>query len=259
MRRLSAIVIAAISGIAFGQVASAADLPVKAPVYKAPIVARYNWTGFYVGGNIGYSWGKGDTNVVDPGLAPAPTSYPISLKLDGLIGGGQIGYNFQIDPSWVVGLEADIQGSAEKNSSNRSDPNCPDGCISTLNQTRDAKILWFGTVRGRAGFLVTPTMLLYATGGLAYGEVSVSGVGTTDFFGGLAFSGSKTNFGWTVGGGLEGAFPNSRDWTWKVEYVYLDLGSIDGTGVDTMGPNPFTWSAKFTDNILRVGVNYRFH
>jgi outer membrane immunogenic protein len=132
--------------------------------------------------------------------------------------------------------------------------------------TVEAKILWFGTVRGRAGVLVTPTILMYGTGGLAYGKVSVSSTITgtglpAQPFGTTATTSvgdSETKFGWTLGAGVEGAFPNSSNWTWKLEYLYIDLGSLSGAGTDAI-IGPYSWSAKITDNIVRVGVNYKFY
>jgi outer membrane immunogenic protein len=106
--------------VAFGALvavtpAMAADLPVKAPVYKAPVAAVYNWTGCYAGGNIGYGWGRasGDFNIPDLGTLTPPlaTSYPISLQPQGVVGGAQIGCNQQFDNRWVLGLETDFQGS----------------------------------------------------------------------------------------------------------------------------------------------------
>ncbi len=92
--------------------AAAADMPIKAPVYKAPVVAPpYNWSGFYIGLNAGYSWGHQDNDLVV--AATGATIFSNSDKLDGFIGGGQIGYNWQSD-HWVFGLEADFQGSGQK-------------------------------------------------------------------------------------------------------------------------------------------------
>ena len=259
-------------GVAFGALAvatsaMAADLPVKAPVYKAPVVAPYNWTGWYAGANIGYSWGRARGDFDEPTLAVFGfTSFSDSLRPDGLIGGVQLGYNWQNDNKWVFGLEADFQGSAEKDSKDR-DPlsftidfnEVP--VTTTVNQSLEAKIKWFGTLRARAGVLLTPTVLLYGTGGLAYGKIEGSSrvtvssplLGTAS----SSFGESKTKFGWTLGAGVEGAIPNTRDWTWKLEYLYVDLGSLSGAGTDPI-IGPYSWSAKFTDNIVRVGVNYRF-
>src|SRR5262245_30980453 len=103
--------------------AMAADLPVKAPVYKAQVVDPWAWTGFYVGLNAGSSWGKSATdityfnNVTGLPIAPPPGSVTqADIKLNGGIAGGQIGYNWQLSPQWLLGLEADIQWSGQKGS-----------------------------------------------------------------------------------------------------------------------------------------------
>jgi len=121
------------------------------------------------------------------------------------------------------------------------------------------KIDWFGTVRGRLGILATPQVLLYATGGLAYGEVDSSAViGAA----GTAFSTvSNTHVGWTVGAGIEGMIgPN---WTARLEYLYIDLGTANGSFATTIGALGGgsvveNFSSHVTDNILRVGINYKF-
>jgi outer membrane immunogenic protein len=253
--------------------ASAADMPLKAP--PPPV---WSWTGFYAGVNVGYSWGDGKSNYYDPNFVNLgigdPLSNPLSQKLDGIIGGGQIGYNWQVNSTWVLGLEADIQGSGERGSASFADPytvgvDCDVFCSNVVGTMKDS-IDWFGTVRGRAGILITPTTLLYGTGGLAFGGVKASGTITDLCFtgrppacttGSWGFSGSRTNAGWTAGAGVEGRVWNTTDWTWKLEYLYLDLGSMSGNGFELagdFGTMPYTWTTKITDNILRVGVNYHF-
>ena len=112
------------------------------------------------------------------------------------------------------------------------------------------KLDWFGTVRSRVGW-ASDRWLPYLTGGWAYGHGSISGTST----GGVAstFSGSKTYSGWTIGGGLEYAYNNH--WSTKVEYLYIDFGNGPTVPV-TAALNVV--SGKLTDNILRVGVNYKF-
>jgi outer membrane immunogenic protein len=238
----------------------AADIPLKAP--PVPV---YSWTGFYVGGNVGYSWGNANWIYSDPSFSGTNVG---SEKLDGFIGGAQIGYNWQANQTLVLGVEADIQGSAEKGSNSFSDPyfcdSCGGGAEEAVNGIVSSNIRWFGTVRGRAGVLVNPTMLLYGTGGLAYGGVSTSGTFTDTFPGcspaicNWAFNQSTTKLGWTVGGGVEGAIANSSNWTWKIEYLYINFGTLSGSsyGVD---PLAYSWSTTVTDNILRVGLNYHVH
>jgi outer membrane immunogenic protein len=216
--------------------AAAADMPVKAPVYKAPVVAPpYNWTGFYVGGNIGYSWGKQDLSLVG--------GFPLgSPNINGVIGGGQIGYNWQMN-QLVLGLEADIQGSGQKGDGSLT---TAPGIVPSTVFSFTEKLDWFGTVRGRAGYAMD-RWLPYVTGGWAYGHGSLS-AGATGFGPLAAVSASSTYSGWTVGGGIEWAFMNN--WSAKAEYLYIDFGN--GPAVSAFV------SGKMTDNIARLGVNYHF-
>jgi outer membrane immunogenic protein len=234
--------------------ASAADLPYA----KAPVVAAvYDWTGFYIGTNVGYSWGRGSTDGTQTRtvgvLAPAITTLPLTGRADvnGFIGGAQLGYNWQRG-SWLFGLESDIQFSNERGSGDVCTvAGCPAG---SSVFTRDYKLDWFGTGRGRVGFLPAERILLYATGGLAYGNFSGSSwtlplnIGTWSFL----------KAGWTVGAGVEAAL--GSNWSVKFEYLYLNLGNAGGSTALITG-NPGTaviFNTKFTDNIARVGLNYKF-
>jgi outer membrane immunogenic protein len=239
----------------------AADLAYKA----LPPPPIYSWTGFYLGGNVGYSWGTASWVYSDPSFTGTNSG---SQKLDGFIGGAQIGYNWQANQTLVLGLEADIQGSAEKGSSSFSDPYCDDCDFPVptgyVNGSVSSNIRWFGTLRGRLGVLVNPTLLLYGTGGLAYGGISTSGSFFDTFPGcspaicNWAFNQSTTKVGPTVGGGVEGAISNSSNWTWKAEYLYINFGTLSGSSFGS-DPLSYSWSTKVTDNIVRVGLNYNFH
>lgn len=249
--------------------AFAADLAprmyTKAP---PPPVAVYNWTGFYIGGNIGYSWGRSrDDSTLTNTAGTVLFASSDRSNLDGIVGGGQIGYNWQMQ-NWLWGLEADIQGTDEKGSRLFT---CPTGVcsppfgviavfpgaavpVSPLEQ----KIDWFGTVRGRVGILASPQILLYGTGGLAYGEVKTSETIGAAAFG---FSNTNTRIGYTVGAGVEGAI--GGNWTAKLEYLYVDLGRTSGSFLTTLpafggGVLSSNYSSRITDNVLRVGVNYKF-
>ena len=154
---LSVALVTAVSAIAFSQIASAADLPTKARA-SAPINVplAYNWTGFYVGGNVGYSWGKAaSSNSVDGVSTPSETVNP-----NGFIGGGQLGFNWQTG-SWVFGVETDFQGSAQK--TDTAFLSCPatlavcDPVGNTTSHT--TKLDWFGTTRGRIGYAAGNGML----------------------------------------------------------------------------------------------------
>jgi outer membrane immunogenic protein len=257
-------------------------MPVKAPPVVAPI---WNWTGFYVGGNVGYSWGRAASDLsADPvtvniaGLTPFNTPGFVgsdTARPKGVIGGGQIGYNWQTSPNWVFGLEADLQGSGEKASRSFSNPFSfvtappnpafPVSGVATMDY--GAKITWFGTARGRAGY-AWDRVMLYATGGLAYGGVNLAGTNTvsgtvagTPFLSVIRIGHSQVNVGWTVGAGVEGLLGNR--WTWKAEYLYVDLGSMDDPddpllAISTSGGR-VTTHTNYTDNIVRLGLNYRLN
>jgi|SRR5580698_435266 outer membrane immunogenic protein len=265
MKKL-AVAIAALGIAAASAPAFAADMALKAPPPRDP---GYNWTGWYAGLNAGYSWGRSATNFTVAGLGPFSTSQ----SMNGGLGGGQIGYNSQVNGNWLVGLEADIQGTGQ-----RGTANLPvvvfvpaPGAVALPNTTSTGtfgqKLPWFGTLRGRLGLLASPTWLFYVTGGLAFGEVkSTASVATSTAFPGgpvlatAAATGSTntTRAGWTVGGGVEGVI--SGQWTAKLEYLYVDLGTFTNNFVG-VGPTfpAIATSSHVTDNILRVGVNYHFH
>jgi outer membrane immunogenic protein len=196
------------------------------------------WTGWYVGANIGGSFGTASDSATFAGV-PVGGGSP---SLDGVVGGGQLGYNWQAN-AWVFGLEADIQGTSE------------DGIATTGTLNYSDKLPWFGTVRGRIGFLPAPNWLIYGTGGLAYGEVDTN---TTLTVGALGASNNfdTTRVGWTAGGGVEAFL--SRNWSAKIEYLYVDLGSFSNTFTGLATFTPVTLSTHVTDNIVRAGLNYHF-
>jgi outer membrane immunogenic protein len=220
-----AITALAFAGLSLASVAaaSAADLPVKAPMMSRTELSASTWTGLYLGANVGYGW----ANVGTAG---------VSNDLNGVIGGGQIGYNWQMG-SLVLGVEGDLQGSSES----RSDGVTVGGVPYTLDQS----IPWFGTLRGRIGYAFGPAML-YFTGGGAWENykltVSSPGLGSA--------SDNATKSAWTIGGGAEWMF--APKWSAKVEYLYMDTGD---TSV-TLGGATFTGHAQ--NNIVRVGLNYHF-
>lgn len=224
--------------------AYAADLPSRkeapiAPVYAPPV---FTWTGLYVGLNAGaaindnrYNWSAFFNNYGSSGVA--------------FTGGGQIGYNWQTGPV-VLGLETDLNYRGASSSSNAF------GFGSASN-----KAGYFGTVRGRLGYAFNHFMV-YATGGLAYGNTSypnsVFGVGVFGlphaFFG--TGNNAGTRLGWTVGAGAEYAL--NQHWSIKGEYLYVDLGKNTVNYLDAITGLPVTLTARNADHIVRAGVNYRF-
>jgi outer membrane immunogenic protein len=267
--------LAALFGVASAQAADLAPhVYTKAPVFVDP---GYNWSGFYIGANLGYSWGRSsDTSSLTNGAGTTLFTSAGSSNLDGIVGGGQAGYNWQVQ-NWVWGLEADIQGTGERGSRGMTCPTgvctpstIPPGFLAlvilvpgaAVPLSLDQKIEWFGTVRGRLGVLATPKVLFYATGGLAYGQVNSS----ETIAGVSGFSNSDTRVGYTVGAGIEGAL--GGNWTAKLEYLYVDLGRTSGSfataipafgaGAVPSGTLTSSYSSRITDNVLRVGLNYRF-
>jgi outer membrane immunogenic protein len=220
-------------------------------------------------------------NDATTGVALATSTF----DLDGVIGGGQIGYNVQTG-NWVWGIEADLQASGQSGGKNLVCPGatgaagpgtCAIGFFSTflpaipggaVTDALSQKLTWLDTVRGRVGVTVTPTILAYVTGGLAVGNVSTTDTisGTNALAGGApvvaSFNSSSTRAGWTIGGGLETALGGR--WTGKIEYIYVDLGTVSGGPFVTPLVAPSgnflsgSFSSHVTDNILRAGVNYRF-
>ncbi|MBA7481665.1 hypothetical protein ES707_17139 [subsurface metagenome] len=258
--------------------AAAADLPLM-PAKTAPLVL-YSWTGFYVGGNVGYSQGRAGTSdsfsitpsalPVVPGQVAAGNS---NFNMDGVIAGGQLGYNWQIGRA-VLGLEADLQWSGQKGSTNFVCPvpvigpffSCNaliaagfDGFPPTVAITQSLE--WFGTFRGRAGAIVTPDTLVYVTGGLAYGQIKTDGTFTGYNVRTIltsSFSQTNRQVGWTAGVGLEQRI--AGNWTGKIEYLYIDLGTVSGSAAEPRNfpPLALAYSSHVTDNILRIGLNYKF-
>ncbi|WP_424362234.1 outer membrane protein [Methylocystis parvus] len=282
--------------------ALAADLPSRKgpPVLPPPPPPPPMWTGFYVGLNAGGGWANnnnintvGGPFFINPafpagaGAVANALAFSASNSLTGgnnggFIGGGQIGYNYQFYNNFVVGIEADIQGVAGSSSTATTAgvvslapwgfPNESYASVASARQSID----YFGTVRGRLGWLATPTLLIYGTGGLAYGGVNVNtafmaqeSLGPATYpavFGGTNFS--DTRVGWTAGGGVEWMFwPN---WSAKVEYLYYDLGNVTTNGaltqINAVAAPPVVWGAvgtqtttRFNGNLVRAGLNYHFN
>ncbi|MCI0734774.1 MAG: outer membrane beta-barrel protein [Beijerinckiaceae bacterium] len=285
--------LASASAMALSGAALAADLPPPPPPPPPPPL----WTGFYIGLNAGGTWNNSNSvNVVTttafnnfPALGALGQSYAPAAALGstgnlpvnsaGFIGGGQIGYNLQFGTSWLVGLEADIQGIAGASNFNSAFAVTPRVGFFPPNTVNTAlfvskSIDYLGTVRGRLGFLWTPTFLIYGTGGLAYGGVQsdtaifggqVPNTGSSNFAGIGSYT--NTRVGWTAGGGLEWLF--APNWSVKAEYLYYDLGratysggpfvaTLNATGAITF-INVSQTSTRFNGNIVRAGINYHFN
>lgn len=262
MRGFQCALLAAVAVIGFGSIAAAADLPVKAPIAKVPIVAPpYNWTGFYVGGNVGVGRSQFNTSWdADPiywgaGLTPQLNTQGDSTTPTGIVAGGQLGYNFQSGPI-VYGLEADFDytgfSATRDNTFVLVAPNI-------IHEEMSSH--WLATVRGRLGVVPTQlsNLMIYGTGGLAIGQVRyfsqenhtiVPETNTIDV--------SKIRTGWAAGVGAEYAI--DPRWIARLEYLHVDLGTETDTGVNSP-PAPssdITRSISYKSDIIRVGLNYMF-
>jgi outer membrane immunogenic protein len=185
------IALAAALAASFAGSALAADLPSKkAPVAAPPVMS---WTGFYVGANAGGAWsGNNSGSLKVYGGAPALSAIPVGNKVfnnyGGFLGGGQVGYNYQLMQSFVIGAEADIQGLAgNSGTANFTGFSSDNGTSYTTVGKASSNLQYIGTVRGRVGYLVMPTLLAYGTAGFAYGGVSSTvslATGGTDGSGG---------------------------------------------------------------------------
>ena len=209
--------------------AMAADL--RAPVYKAPpagvLPVAYDWTGFYIGGHIGYGWAQ--NNWTDSfGLVSTGND------ANGILGGGQVGYNYQIG-QFVLGVEGDFSAAGIS------------GGTTALSSNFNTNVDWTSTVTGRLG-MAFDRWLVYGKGGVAWGRSRYS----TNFY---TFPGavevSDTRVGWTAGAGVEYAF--APQWTARLEYDYLDFGN-----------KSVSFAPGFSTNIdqqvhqVKFGVNYKF-
>jgi len=253
----------------FSGSALAADMAVKAR--PMPAVAYSNWTGFYVGLNGGYSWGRANSTIF-PNTTLATL---LRQDVNGGLFGGQIGYNWQASPNWVLGVEADGQWTGERGRRNDllgavrlPTPGNDFNIVTTTSASSEWSLPWFATFRGRVGLLADPSLLLYGTGGLAVGEVKFATQGTTtaQLFGPgstgttpvgapitivTPLSDSQTRVGWTAGAGLEKKF--TPNWSAKLEYLYVDLGTRTYFGGTTNAVG-----VSFHDHIFRGGINYAF-
>jgi len=233
---------AALALASLASAARAADLQVYKGGPPAPV---YSWSGLYVGANIGYSWGSAKFDSVLTGVGAASHSE----NMTGVIGGFQSGYNNQFG-AWVLGFETDFQFSGQKGGSTFP------GVVAGISVTTNEQLSWFGTSRTRIGFLAMPNILIYGTAGMAYGQVKSSGTVTATGIGSFSDSFKDVKAGYAIGGGVEGAFGGG--WSAKLEYLYMDLGKTEHTyGTIALGAIA-TETRRTTDNILRVGMNYRW-
>jgi outer membrane immunogenic protein len=242
----------------------AADMPMRAPLPAAP---AWSWAGFYAGVNLGGAWGTSKyTLTFPPGTgwltvnqSQLANDGAATLNMGSVSGGGQIGYNWQVN-NIIFGPEADIQyiGLRKTNTFTQLGP-LPT-IITPYTFTESSRSDWMATVRGRLG-VAAGRVLFYGTGGVAFADSASSDtlnfptlLPAATFTGAGARSSVQT--GWTAGGGVEWAF--SDHWTAKAEYLYARFPT------STTGMNPIntvftqSYTDRLTVNLARMGVNYKF-
>jgi outer membrane immunogenic protein len=247
-------------GMALGALivpAAAADL---APYYKAaPPAPIFSWTGCYIGGDVGGAWSSQDVS----NSSPASTDQggvTGTINANGVIGGAYGGCNFQWTNAWVVGIEGDWSGA------NLNGTAVGPNLLANGTPVGSGGLAWtsnldsVATIRGRLGYIWAPNILLYATGGGAWGRTSYTSVDA--FSGGCPNCGttafSNTASGWVVGAGVDWA-PWSNNWIVRVEYLHYDLEGATSTSFFSGGgvaANP-TWNNMTIDSV-RAGLSYKF-
>jgi outer membrane immunogenic protein len=256
MRKTFLVLLVAAIDLSANQRAPAADIP--PPVYVTPLPVPYVWTGCYIGGNVGWGLGR-DTNLGETTGVPelAVVSLPsVTGDTKGVLGGGQVGCNYQFAPNWVIGIEGDGEAANIKRgvTDSVSFTNPLTGLPATISGTAHAQTDWIASVIGRLGW-TWDRVMLYAKGGAAWAGHKYSADLPT-------FNNIETSVvrpGWTVGGGVEWAFWDN--WSAKVEYDFYGFstanislpGTIAGVPEVVRGVN-----VKQTSQTVKFGINYRF-
>lgn len=267
-------VLLAIAALAFAAgSASAADIAAWPYTKAPPMVQLYNWTGFYVGGDIGgvSQRDSGGSNFFQNVIGGSNNQLALSSSSSSFIGGGHIGYNWQFAPTWVLGIEADAQWLNAKNSFCRGLDSNLTGCadVGRGSATIESETKWLATVRGRLGYTFDRFMV-YGTGGVAFGEVNtnvgfnclIAGCAVSAFPIATSGSANDTRTGWVAGAGIEWAF--AGNWLVRAEYLHVDLGTASGTvflptaACAGGGPCGMSYSRDLTYDMGRVGLSYKF-
>jgi outer membrane immunogenic protein len=241
--------------------AAAADMMMA---NKVPPPA-FNWTGFYVGGDIGVAStvGNAQSNALPSSLIPSGVQQ-ISGGVGGggsFAGGGFAGYNLQFAPTWVAGIEADW---TSMNTDGRLTSNWLDNTgvmVQNAVTTLSEELQWAASVRGRVGYLIVPSFLAYATGGVAWGKWEYSANSAAPTIGYVANTAfSKTDTGWVAGIGFEWAPFSRYGLLLRVEYLNYRFGGTQATaaagGFPTV-PSAYLWSSPDV-NVGRIGASYKF-
>lgn len=261
----------------------AADEVKNAPPLVCP---NCDWSGFYIGGNVGGSFGwnrtqdsvslfpPGVPGVLSPGVINPVSSVDDTRSPAGVLGGGQIGFNWQLG-SWVLGFEADGNGTSQHDRLDARSFLASTVVVApaSLIYSDEQNIKWLATARARLGWS-HDYWLWYVTGGAAWGDVESNytfQASGSPVFATLPLTTanfSTTKAGRTVGGGAETSLAwissRAKNLSLKLEYLYVDLGTVNNSFSVPLVATPtssytFTSSSRITDHIIRAGVNYRFY
>jgi outer membrane immunogenic protein len=247
----------------------ASDMPRKLPAYTTP-ANFFSWTGGYAGISLGGRWGDVDwtTTAIGSPLGPSdPTTSAVAFDSSAFRTGAYLGYNFQVAPKWLVGIEADA-GWGRNNKTLAGIPGTFGtsglgvGPGATGFDSSIVKLEWDGSLRGRAGFLVAPNWLVYATGGLAWQKVDINASCNGSLFN-LSWcttvrseTYSKILIGWTIGGGVEA--PVWSNWLFRAEYRYADFGNLSHTFFSGSNIDEVAMNASVRTHVAVLGLAYKF-
>ena len=230
---------AAVAFAAASLSAQAADMRIKP---KPP--ETFNWAGCYLGGSLGYAWGRDfDTETLTvtgllSGRSPTDPANPNGAKL-----GGYLGCNWQLGGRWVIGADGDLEWANMRGTTTFPNTGPPSDFYDTHIDDQSS-------IRGRIGYLLEPRLIVYATGGAAFASVKEHDVLAAT---GAFTDNSATRTGWTLGAGLDYALTNR--WIGRIEYRYANFGTFS---YNTAVFGPVTESHKTTENAFRLGLAYKF-
>jgi outer membrane immunogenic protein len=219
--------------------ALAADLPSRQapPPYIPPPIPIFSWTGFYIGGQVGYAWGR-DSSTLNTPIGTFGFNNGFGQRPSGVIGGAHLGYNYQIN-QFLIGIEGDVDGTSLSRT-------FAPGFGDTFGVREQIE----GSVRGRIGYAFD-RFLVYGTGGVAF-----SGIKHTfqTPFGYDSFTRSRT--GWTAGGGIEYAITNN--WSIRAEYRFSDFGHFNDNLFNSFAAPGTFMNHRYTENRVQAGFSYKF-
>jgi outer membrane immunogenic protein len=252
-----------VAGLILGHAALAADMPLKAPMMAPPPAS---WTGFYIGVNVGVDWSH-NTGTWPP--LPTPAAFGVfgqtgQTSDSGPSGGFQVGYNWQFASAWVAGIEGDMTWTGAKGQFGNTWLTTAGAPVVGSQTAMGTSVEWLATVRARLGFLLLPNLMLFGTGGGAWGDINYTASSNNGVVSGPGVYSVASNFstvssGWVAGAGLE--WMMSNNWLLRWEYLHYDLRSAQATVANSVNfpafPSGFAWSSTHIDS-MRGAISYKF-